>query len=328
MGKATNPAPLKKYIELVGKENPQLQVGLQGGGKTTILPSTSFNLRVDSAAVASYIPEAYRNRMVKDFTFSIKKGQRAVFKGELALLDILAHNDWERPIYFNNTSASNVGFDLKQYMFLEGMTYRLLPVKANSTDGGVGEINVDQMLANIEQFSFRGFDNPDTYNDEEYRKFGINARHHLYRLANALYIRGDSAKAIEVLDYSIDKIRDTVISYTYFTPRYVDLYAQLGEYDKSDKLGDKLYTRSSEVLEFLTNAQHYQNDEMRQISLITLNQLRYVYANLAARFEVGSLERNIGSADAEVLISSKNRKAKYDTLAQNITEKLNFYGAK
>ncbi len=59
-------------------------------------------------------------------TFEIPKN--ALFKNDAAILNIIAANNWERPIYFTSVYGE-LGFG--DYLRQDGMTYRLVPV-ANS----------------------------------------------------------------------------------------------------------------------------------------------------------------------------------------------------
>src|SRR5690606_40344025 len=53
-----------------------------------------------------------------------------VSRTELAILDILVHNNWERPIYFARTVPSDNYIGLDNYLVSEGFTYRLVPIQA------------------------------------------------------------------------------------------------------------------------------------------------------------------------------------------------------
>ena len=52
-------------------------------------------------------------------------------KSQLLVLDILAHNDWKRPIYFV-TGYHNDALGLEEYFQLEGLAYRLVPIKSQN----------------------------------------------------------------------------------------------------------------------------------------------------------------------------------------------------
>ena len=54
-------------------------------------------------------------------------------KSELIVLDILANNNWERPIYFASLGHEGT-LGLEDYMQLEGFAYRLVPIKSQSSN--------------------------------------------------------------------------------------------------------------------------------------------------------------------------------------------------
>ena len=86
------------------------------------------------------IPEQFASRLSDRMTWSMKG--RGLEKKDLAILDLIVNNNWERPIYFNNTSASSVNFNLKDYMVQEGNAFRLLPIK----NVNPGEMFVDTKI--------------------------------------------------------------------------------------------------------------------------------------------------------------------------------------
>ena len=48
----------------------------------------------------------------------------------MMMLDILANNDWKRPIYFTGGSFSDSEYIwMKDYLQLEGLVYKLVPIK-------------------------------------------------------------------------------------------------------------------------------------------------------------------------------------------------------
>ncbi|MEQ7801083.1 hypothetical protein ABDJ41_14870 [Pedobacter sp. ASV1-7] len=57
-----------------------------------------------------------------------------VFKSDLAVLDILANNNWERPVYFETNVSKDTYIGLDNYLYLEGYALRLLPFKTNPKD--------------------------------------------------------------------------------------------------------------------------------------------------------------------------------------------------
>ncbi|NME67164.1 glycosyltransferase family 117 protein [Flammeovirga aprica] len=282
--RAANGVNLKAYLASVEANNPVTQVGLQGGQTTAKLLSRVFILDVDSAAVvkSGIIPKGMEGRVKPKMAWRLKSDKTYIFKNELALLDLIATNNWERPIYFNNTSANTINMDLRGYLFLEGMTYRLLPIQAN-TFGEVGEVNTEVMLENIEKFAFRGMQDESVYYDDEYRKFGANTRNNVYRLSEKLYIDGlvknDEAKlklSKEKLDWILAMLPDATIPYSFYSPKYMELYYKLGAVDEANAIYDILIRRSEENVNYYAKTGKGTESVARR-SLIVLQQLAQIF---------------------------------------------------
>mgnify|MGYP006425577997 CR=1 FL=1 len=287
-----NAVNLEAYLSLVKKDDPRVQVPLMDGSQTAKLISKFFVLNVDSSRVVEMgiIPEGKEDQVVEKMVIPLQKGKRAIFKNDLALLDLIATNKWERPIYFNNTSSNTTSLNLRNYLQVEGMAYRLLPIrKTDKEDREVGEVSTDVMLENIKEFEYRGFQDEDVLHDEEYRKFGSNARNMYHRLAQRLYNEGREKEAQAVLDSALSKIPDRSIPYSYFIPRYVELYHKLGEHERAEALGDTLATRAEEALEYIIEFKNSafkgnkQYDYMQQKNMMIMNQLAYMYRSLESQ---------------------------------------------
>ena len=81
---------------------------------------------------------------------------RGLEKKDLVFLDLLVTNNWERPIYLNSTSLSQMKIDMKPYAVQEGNVYRILPVKNPRRDRDYlvdTEKTYDLMM---NKFSYRG----------------------------------------------------------------------------------------------------------------------------------------------------------------------------
>ena len=58
--------------------------------------------------------------------------ETALLKNQMMMLDILANNDWERPIYFTGGSYEDSEYIwMKKYLQLEGLVYKLVPIETN-----------------------------------------------------------------------------------------------------------------------------------------------------------------------------------------------------
>ncbi len=79
----------------------------------------------------------------------IKLKGSAILKSSMMVLDILAHNDWKRPIYFV-TGYHEDAMGLEEYFQLEGLAYRLVPIKSeNKSWLKYGRIDTDILYNNL-----------------------------------------------------------------------------------------------------------------------------------------------------------------------------------
>ncbi len=82
-------------------------------------------------------------------------------KKDLAMLDVLATGDWERPLYVNNTSLAQFGVDLRRYVVQEGNAYRILPIYNPKPFNQMELVNTPVSFENMtKKFQFRNLDNP------------------------------------------------------------------------------------------------------------------------------------------------------------------------
>ena len=245
-----NGIDLQQYLSLVKTNNPAIQVPLTTGEMTNILPSSVLFLPIDKKAVdhAKFVPPALRPFMKDTLQWTL--GKKDLFKPDLMMLDMIATNNWQRPIYFSSTLANEHYLNLKNYMQLEGYTYRLMPVAVpGATDG---YINSDIMYNNMMHKTFwREFDNPDVYYDETYKGPPvISARIAFLRLADQLIREGKNDKARQVLDYSLKVMPDKSLPYDQVSPNYVRLLFALNDNKKALTIADTMVTRADQNLSY------------------------------------------------------------------------------
>ena len=242
---------LKQYINLVKTSNPAIQVPLSNGDMTSILPSSVLFLPIDKAAInkANFVPAMMRPLMKDTLQWTI--GKRNLYKPDLIMLDIIATNNWKRPIYFSSTLASENYLSLKPYMQLEGYTYRLMPVAIPGATEGY--VNSDIMYTNMTKKTFwREFDNPNVYYDETYKGSPVfSARIAFYRLTDQLLREGNKAKAREVINYSLKVIPDKSIPYDQFSSNNVRFLFEVGDPKKALEIADILASRADQNLTYV-----------------------------------------------------------------------------
>jgi hypothetical protein len=265
---------LKEFIGLVSENSPLLRQSYgDGSQQVTTFPTSQFYLNVDTTAVKSLgiIPQDRQHQLVGRLDWSM--GKRAIEKKNLVILDMIATNNWKRPIYFSSTVAPSDYMNLQPYFQLEGMAYRLLPLKDPNYNPRGDEGYVEKPICYEElmkTFSYRGLDNANVFYDENNLRFPANYRDKFARLANAYLEAGDQAKAKEVANKCLAVMPDAAIPYDYYTPQLVPVLYAVGEKDKANAILDKLTDRSIQILSYYQTHDGALFDDAQRGYLLTL----------------------------------------------------------
>ena len=234
-----------QFLKLVKDEHQILRRKYRS---TNIVPGNLFVIKVDKEKVlkSGIIPEGMDSLVVDNMVFSLKGN--ALEKKDLILLDLLVNNNWERPIYLNNTSRQQINFDLERYLVQEGNAYRILPV---FNKGRNDLVNTEKMYENMmEKFQFRELDNPKVYYNQDYRDFARNDRLTFNTLAEALIEEGKIEKAKEVLNYCLEKIPDETIPYDVSTFSTVGFLLEVNDTEKALEIADVYGSRIIEEIKY------------------------------------------------------------------------------
>ncbi len=239
---------LNSYLNLIREEHQGIAYKTKFGSYNSV-PSKSLLLRVDTADIKSrnIVPEDKYPYLVDRMMFNLKGS--GLEKNTLMILDLIANNNWERPIYFNNTSLQGVSVNLNDYVVQEGNAYRLLPVKNPNPRSEF--VNTEIMFDNVmNEFRFRGLDDPKVYNSIDHRNFALNHRSTFNSLANALIREGKLEKAREVLNRSLEAIPDNSIPYDYTSSQMVKLLYRIGENEKAKEIAEVIGERANDALNY------------------------------------------------------------------------------
>ncbi len=277
---------LKQYLKLIKAGDKRLQFQTQFG-VSSMIPSKEVFLDVDTSAVlaSNILPKGKENLVVPRLHLKMKGGY--LEKKDLMIWDIIATNNWERPIYFNNTSKQGIRFNVDRYLVQEGNAFRLLPVTDLNNPGML--IDTDIMYDNLmNNFYYRELNNPKVYYNEDYRKFVLNHRVNFNTLAVALLREGKEKKAREVVLKGLELMPDASLPFDYTTATTIEYLFLLGEKEKALELATILGNRADEKLSYYIENNNNLGYEL-QSNLVILRELaqtlnRYGELELSEKF--------------------------------------------
>ena len=241
---------LKKALDFVKDENPRTKLEQADGA--SYIPSKKLFVVVDKEAVI-------RNKMVdpKDYNNIVDtliidlSSKHYVTKDELMVLDMIASNNWERPIYFAITIGRDKYMNLQDYFQLEGLAYKLIPVKSQSDGINMGKVDSKIMYTNVmENFKWGNMNDPKVYIDENNGRMMMNIRNTFNRLAETLVEEGQNEKAIKVLDRCNELIPNRVVPFSYFAMMMSETYFHAGQPAKGKEMINTILTGYREQLDY------------------------------------------------------------------------------
>ena len=234
--KTKDPVEISTIIDWVNSENKGTKVQVSATEIFDIIPSRTIRIPVDAAKViaSGTVREKDSAKIVPYIDIKLKGN--SILKSQLMVLDILAHNDWERPVYFV-TGYHNDAFGLEEYFQLEGLAYRLVPIKSpNKSWVDYGRIDTDILYDNMmNKFVWGGANDKNVNIDYNHKRtiIVIKARLNYARLARTLATEGKNEKAIEVLDHCMATFPLEQISYDPYMADLVEAYFAAGATDKA-----------------------------------------------------------------------------------------------
>jgi len=243
---------LKQALEFVKDDNPRTKLEQAEGA--AYIPSKKLFMVVDKEAVKRYkaVPEQDYDKIVD--TLKIDFGNRHyITKDELMVLDMIAHNNWERPLYFAITVGRDKYINLQDYFQLEGFAYRLVPIKTEASEGGinVGRVDSKAMYENVmNKFKWGNMNSPKVYIDENNSRMMMNIRNTFNRLADQLNTEGQPEKAAQVLDKGVELIPHKVVPYNYFSMLMAETYFKTGHAEKGKEIINTIMTDYKEQLDY------------------------------------------------------------------------------
>jgi hypothetical protein len=223
-----SPVELSTLMNIVLSDNPRTKVQTQAGRSFDFFPTKQFKITVDKEKVlkTGTVPQQ-KAHLIED-SIIIYVDANFLTKSDIAILDMLANNNWERPVYFDLSVVQTTNLIVDQYLRNEGFAYRFVPIKSDSYDDYVDtEILYPRLM---EQFEWGNMGSERIFIDQNLHLTTeiIRIKRNFHYLADALIKEGSIDKAKLALDkvYEIMPLgryytsyNDIVLAHDYFKIR-------------------------------------------------------------------------------------------------------------
>lgn len=229
--RVSEPASAKEVMKFISSGSDVSKLKMYGED-IYYIPTRTVRIPVDAAKVianGTVRPED-ADKIVPYIDIQLKGSW--IMKSQLIVLDIIAHNDWERPLYFV-AGMHDDAMGLEEYFQLEGLAYRLVPVKGvNRGWLDYGRIDTEILYDNMmNRFMWRGAAEPDVYVDYYHQRTltVIRARLNHAKLARVLAAEGDTARARAVIDRCLEIFPVSKLGYDFYFPEIISACFAAGD---------------------------------------------------------------------------------------------------
>jgi hypothetical protein len=215
------------------------------------------------------------------------------------LLDFMATNNWERPVYFTSFSDMSKVLGIDKYLHMEGLAYRFIPVEAEdyvkAYRGGVyrdGSYDLLVTKANEGIVNWGSMNQEEVVPDRESVRNTSYAQLAYTRLAQSLVNHDQFDSAVIVMDKFQEFFPNEKFPAEIHTYQYPEMYYICGAMEKGDDYLTKLVNNYCELIEYYGRMKpkfrNYYSEDIEE----GLTLLRH-FAEVAKKYERDELSQDI-----------------------------------
>lgn len=234
---------LKDVMRFVANdEDPRAKRRDPSGQVANFIPSKKLRISInkDEVIEKGIVREKDRDKIVDAIQFELPAN--AITRSSLILLDVIANNLWDRPVYFTTTTGTETYLGLEEYFQLEGLTYKLVPIKTSPNERerqtrDYGFIDTEKIYAQlVDSFTWGGLEKEGMWVDDKMKLVPRVARGTFLRGARQLVTEGKNEQAVALLDECLRAIPHQNLAFEGYNIELGEAYYMAGAKEKGAEL--------------------------------------------------------------------------------------------
>ncbi|MDF1694575.1 MAG: DUF2723 domain-containing protein [Saprospiraceae bacterium] len=230
-----NPLPLDRALQFIA--NPK---NVQNG--QTILNSKNLVIPINESKYRSsgMLDNIDSIPLERSINIKFPQSKSYITKDDLAVLDIISSNFYDRPIYFATTCKNEKLQGLNDYMQLEGLALRLVPIKTRSDQSlaiyGSGRADLDAIYDNVmNKWSWGNFDKKDLFVDKNYMAEVQAMKMAMLRASALMTQKGDTKRAADLAKKYFEGFPHMNFAYDAGVVPFINVLVRTGEFEDAKK---------------------------------------------------------------------------------------------
>lgn len=267
---------LGNVVEFFTSDDIEVKYETIGGDTVNYIPARFVTIPADndSGQITWQLPGSY------------------LLKDQIIILDILAHNEWKRPIHFAVNMPNSCYGGLGNYLQLEGLTYKLVPTFNTRQDADLDtrpQVNLEKSYnLFMQKFKWGGLSDPDVYADETtQRMFSDPYRYSCDITARALVEAGMNEQASGLIRTCVNNIPATQIAPDHYWINLTESAFMSGDEILADTMADVAFTHAVQCVQWYRSMKSPSGDlgnKMDQIQVLYWMAQDYGRSDLVAKW--------------------------------------------
>jgi len=216
-----------------------------------IIPTDTLYLYIDKEAVKKsgmMIPvDSTGAAIIPDKMAISLVGKRALYKGDLMMLEMLANHNWTRPLYVAYTVGAENYMNLGENFIQEGLVNRITPFHTNESNNFDTEKVYNNLMT---RFKYGGLEQKGLYLDETVTRMCYTHRRLFGTLLTHLMKEGKKDKAKKAIEYA-EKVLPTYylpMNYLNGGMDFAMTYYEIGMRQKGEQVINSMWKTCTQYL--------------------------------------------------------------------------------
>jgi hypothetical protein len=240
-----NAVELEDLLKFVNSSDQRTKQPARNGELINIFPTKKIKITVNAEKLFAdgIITKEQMARTLPVIYWDIKNSSSALYKNDLAFLDIIGTNRFERSICMMSDRAQSNIYPVPQLAEVQGGVYKIVPyVNPNKEAVGNNGVNTDITYdLFVNKFRWGNLQDPETAIDPESSSYSRSIKYNYVQLANALVYEHKNDSAVKVLDKIAEFFPHRKISYDGVMLYVMEAYLKAGSFDKGAALAEQMY---------------------------------------------------------------------------------------